>query len=137
MVTLRSILDEQRIVNDDIKKLKAGEYVSRRFDNGNGFEVFQRILQSEYVVVLSGPTAQRWPIRTFGLFKPNHVDWAVESALFAIAIFIWVRLFRRDMLKLDAAAAEIGNGNFNVHVDIKPSAALHPLAASLNTMMQK
>ncbi|MEQ1517140.1 MAG: histidine kinase dimerization/phospho-acceptor domain-containing protein, partial [Usitatibacteraceae bacterium] len=52
-------------------------------------------------------------------------------------ILLWLRLFRRDMLTLEKAAARVGEGHFDFSVDVAKGAALYPLADSFNKMKER
>lgn len=137
LLTLGALVDEGIIKAADIEKIRAEKPFVLELANGNGFEIFHTILGTDWVVVLKAPFARRQPVLILGIFTPTQFTWMVESSLYAIAIFIWLRLFRRDMLTLEKAATRVGEGHFDFHVSISKGAALYPLADSFNKMKDR
>jgi two-component system, OmpR family, sensor kinase ParS len=136
LARLSEVEMDPRLSADRVDALKRGEYQSVIFADGRGYDVFQRIHQTDYVLNLSGPSAQRWPIRVFGV-SWEYMSWFVETLIFTIAIWFWLRLFWRDLQNLEAAAVRIGGGNFNTQIAMKQGSALYPLANSFNQMTAK
>jgi two-component system, OmpR family, sensor kinase ParS len=134
LIDLRQLEMEPRLTRDNIKKIVAGEYQSVVFADSKGFDIFQRLKKSQSVLVLSGPTELRWPVLVLGIFNPTHVSWFIESSILALGIFLWVRLFRNDLVALETGAMRVGSGHFNTHIQMKHYSALFPLADAFNQM---
>jgi signal transduction histidine kinase len=137
LTDLRQLEMEPRLTRDNIEKIVAGEYQSVVFTDSKGFDIFQRIKNSQAVLVLSGPTELRWPVLVLGIFNPTHVSWFIESSVFALGIFLWLRLFRNDLVALEVGAMRVGSGHFNTHIQMKHHSALFPLADAFNQMTSR
>ncbi len=120
-----------------VDQLRQNKMVVQKLPDGNGVDVFHAIPNSSYVIALRAPYSIRKPILILGLFTTTQFTWMVESSLYAMAILLWLRLFRRDMLTLEKAAAKVGEGRFDFQIDIGRGAALYPLADSLNRMKER
>ena len=137
LLTIDDLVKSGEFSTDEIEKIRAQEPVSRDLPSGNGYEIFHTILGTQHVVVLKAPFARQQPVLVIGLLTPTQFTWLVESSMYALAIFLWLRLFRRDMATLEKAANRIGEGHFEFHVDIRRGAALYPLADSFNKMKDR
>ncbi len=134
LLSIDELVLQGRVPADGMNKIRAQQPFSLDTADGNGYEIFHTILGTDRVVVLKAPFARRQPVLIFGVFTSTQFTWLVESSLYAMALLFWLRLFRRDMLKLESAAARVGEGKFDFQIDIGKSAALYPLADSLNKM---
>lgn len=137
ILTLDQLRAEGVLPPERVDKIARQEHVSLDLPNGNGYEIYHTILGTDYVVVMKAPFAIRQPMLIFGVLTPNQFTWLVESSMYAIAILLWLSLFRRDMLALEHAAREIGGGRFDIKIKVGRGAALHPLADAMNTMAEK
>lgn len=59
---------------------------------------------------------------------------AIELAVIALLIGLWVRPFWRDLTALNEAAHRVGEGDFSRGVALASGSPLHPLATALNGM---
>ena len=137
MLSVDELAQEGGLTAEELQKVRGQDPVSRDTDDGNGYEIFHTILGTDTVAVLKAPFAKRQPMLILGMFTSTQFTWLVESSMYALAIFLWLRLFRRDMLTLEKAAARVGEGNFAVEIDMRKGAALYPLADSLNKMKNR
>ncbi len=118
--------------------IRAQNPVSLDTPNGLGYEVFHTISGTDWVVVLKAPFARQQPMTfVFGLFSPTQFTWLVESSMYGLAVFFWLRLFRRDMLILEKAATRVGEGSFDFDIKMGKGAAMYPLADAMNKMKQR
>lgn len=137
MVTLSDLAKEEGFTDEIIAVIRSENPYSRNLPSGFGYEVFQTILGTDTVVVLKAPFARQQPWLVFGVLTPTQFTWLVESSTYALVLYLWLRLFRRDMLTLDNAATRVGEGRFDFHVDMRKGAALYPLADSFNKMKER
>ena len=137
MLTLEELAKEGEFSAEEIGTLRAQQPLLRNTPNGNGYEVLHTILGTETVVVLKAPFARQQPMLIFGTFSSTQFAWLVESSMYALAILLWLRLFRRDMLTLEKAAGRFGEGHFDFEISMGKGAALYPLANSFNKMKDR
>ncbi len=137
MVTLSELAKEEGFNDEIMGVIRSQNPYSRNLPNGLGYEVFHTILGTDTVVVLKAPFAKQQPWLVFGILTPTHFTWLVESSTYALVLYLWLRLFRRDMLTLEKAATRVGEGRFDFHVDMRKGAALYPLADSFNKMKDR
>jgi signal transduction histidine kinase len=137
LIRMQDLGRRAELPNDLIEQLRQNRMVVQKLPDGNGVDVFHAIPNSDYVIALRAPYAIRKPVLILGLFTTTQFTWMVESSLYAMAILLWLRLFRRDMLTLEKAAAKVGEGRFDFQIDIGRGAALYPLADSLNRMKER
>ena len=137
ILTLEELAKRGDISAEDMNLIRSEKPFSRDTANGNGYEIFHTILGTNFVVVLKAPFARMRPVLVLGVFTSTQFTWFVESSMYALAILIWLSLFRRNMLTLEAAANRVGNGHFDFHIDIGKGAALYPLADSFNKMKDR
>jgi two-component system, OmpR family, sensor kinase ParS len=137
LLSIRDLVAQKEFSEDEAKIIREHKLISRNSPDELSYEVFHTILGTEMVVVLQAPMGRKPPMLILGLVTTTQFTWLVESSLYALAIFAWLRLFRRDMLTLEKAAARVGEGHFDFHIDISRGAALYPLADSLNKMKER
>jgi two-component system, OmpR family, sensor kinase ParS len=137
MLSVDELVKEGGFSAEDIARIRSQEPLSRDTPNGNGYDVFHTILGTDTVVVLRAPFARQRPMLILGVLTSTQFTWLVESSMYALVIFFWLRLFRRDMLTLEKAAGRVGEGHFDFHVDMRKGAALYPLADSFNKMKER
>ena len=137
MLLLDALANEGLIPAEGIAKIRAHEpYVLSDPDN-DVYAVYRTVLGTDTVVVLKSSYNMQQPALIFGVLTPLQSTWLVESSLYALAIFLWLRFFRRDMLTLEQAAGQVGEGRFDFHVNVNRGAALYPLADSFNKMVDR
>jgi two-component system, OmpR family, sensor kinase ParS len=137
LLSIQDLVELKDFSENEAKIIREHKLISRNSPDGLSYEVFHTILGTEMVVVLQAPMGRQQPMLILGLVTTTQFTWLVESSLYALAIFVWLRLFRRDMLTLEKAAARVGEGHFDFHIDISRGAALYPLADSLNKMKER
>ena len=137
LLNLDELAKEGELSAEEMEKVRGQNHVSRDTKDGNGYLIYRSILETDMVVVLKAPFAKRQPMLIFGLFSSTQFAWLVESSMYALVIFLWLRLFRRDMLTLEKAAGRVGEGYFDFQIDMRKGAALYPLADSLNKMKDR
>ncbi len=137
LLMIDELARQRNMSAEDIAKVRSEQPLIRELPSGTGFDIFHTILGTDFVVVLKAPFARMRPAQIFGVFSSTQFTWLVESSMYALAIFFWVRLFRRDMIKLEKAANRIGEGHFDSHVDMRKGTALYPLADSFNKMKDR
>ena len=100
---------------------------------GGGMRVFKRLRDSAFVASIDypGPDTQRVRMLTY------TVNWAVEFAIVAALVFLWVRPFWRDLLRLHHAAGEIGGGRFDVSARVGRFSPLRRFAEAFRDMSQR
>ena len=100
---------------------------------GGGYRVLKRIRESDHVVSIDypGPDSQRVRMLTYA------INWAVEFAIVAALVFLWVRPFWRDLLRLHHAAEEIGAGRFEAPARVGRFSPLRPFAETFRAMSQR
>jgi len=135
LLTVSELAGEAGFDTDALARVKSQQPLVRPLKGGKGTEIFHTILGTDYVVVLEVPAATNRLM--FGIMTPTQFTWLVESSLYALAVGLWLALFRSDMKKLDRAAGQVGAGQFQFHLDIRKGAALYPLADSFNKMKDK
>ncbi len=137
ILTLAELAKEDGFNAENIATIRSQNPYSRDLPSGTGYEIFHTILGTDTVVVLKAPFAKQQPWLIFGIFTSTQFTWLVESSMYALVLYLWLRLFRRDMLTLEKAAARVGEGRFDFHVDMRKGAALYPLADSFNKMKDR
>jgi signal transduction histidine kinase len=137
MLTLDALEKSGEVNAAGMKKIRTQQPFSLDTANGRGYEIFHTILGTEYVVVLKAPFAISQPMFIMGIFTPTQFTWLTELFVYALAIFLWLRLFRRDILTLEKAANRVGEGSFDFAVNVKKGAALYPVADSFVRMKDK
>ena len=137
LLTIDELVQEGTLSSEEMGVIRSQKLVSRDLPSGLGYNIFQTILGTQYVVILKAPFAKMQPVMVFGVLTSMQFTWLVESTMYALAIFLWVRLFRHDMAKLERAANRVGEGRFDFHVDMRTGAALYPLAESFNKMKDR
>ncbi len=137
LLSIQDLMQLNKFSEVEGAAIRENKLISRNSPDGLSYEVFHTILDTDMVVVLKAPMGLQKPMLIAGVFTTTQFTWLVESSLYALAIYVWLRLFRRDMLTLEKAAARVGEGHFDFHIDIERGAALHPLADSLNKMKER
>ena len=137
LLTIDELAKDAAFSAEIMERIRSENPYSRNLPNGKGYEIFHTILGTNFVVVLKAPFARQSPMLILGVFTPTQFTWLVESTMYALAILLWLRLFRRDMLTLEKAAARVGEGHFDFNVDMRKGAALYPLANSFNKMKER
>jgi len=95
----------------------------------------KRLPGSDYVVAIELPPSPT--LLVFGILKPSTFVWMVESTMYGTAVLLWLSLFWRDLKKLGSAAEMVGNGKFNVVVNVSPGSSVRALADSFNRMTER
>jgi signal transduction histidine kinase len=137
LLTMDELAKDTAFSPEIMERIRSQNPYSRNLPNGKGYEIFHTILGTHFVVVLKAPFARQGQMLILGIFTPTQFTWLVESTMYALAILLWLRLFRRDMLTLEKAAARVGEGHFDFNVDMRKGAALYPLANSFNKMKER
>jgi two-component system, OmpR family, sensor kinase ParS len=137
MLSLDELIKEGSIPAEGIDKIRAKEPYVRSDPDNNVYAVYRTVLGTDMVVVLKSSYNMQQPARIFGVLTPLQSTWLIESSLYALTLFIWLRFFRRDMLALEKAAGRVGEGRFDFHVNVNRGAALYPLADSFNKMVDR
>ncbi|HEX4859251.1 MAG TPA: ATP-binding protein, partial [Usitatibacteraceae bacterium] len=122
---------------DDAARTRIGQrgVHIRTLPNDGGVVMYRLLRDTDQVAVLTAPAPVQPLI--FGIFRPIVFTWMVESSMYALALLLWLRLFWRDMKKVDAAAEQVGAGNFDLQLHISKGAALRPIADSFNRMAER
>lgn len=137
LVTVEVLVGEGSLSSEEIDRIRSQQPLVRELSNGLGYEILHTILGTEFVVILKAPFARQRPVLIFGILTATQFTWLVESTMYALAIILWLRLFRRDMITLEKAANRVGEGKFDSHVEMSRGAALYPLADSFNKMKDR
>lgn len=137
LLTIEELANDAAFSPEIMERIRSENPYSRNLPNGKGYEIFHTILGTNFVVVLKAPFARQGSMLILGVFTPTQFTWLVESTMYALAILLWLRLFRRDMLTLEKAATRVGEGHFDFNVDMRKGAALYPLANSFNKMKER
>jgi two-component system, OmpR family, sensor kinase ParS len=137
MLSLDELIKEGSIPAEGIDKIRAKEAYVLSDPDKNVYAVYRTVLGTDTVVVLKSSYNMQQPARIFGVLTPLQSTWLIESTLYALTLFIWLRFFRRDMLALEKAAGRVGEGRFDFHVNVNRGAALYPLADSFNKMVDR
>ncbi|MEO8383904.1 MAG: ATP-binding protein [Betaproteobacteria bacterium] len=137
LLTLEDLAKRQEFSPEALQVIQSQNPYSRELPNGFGYEIFHTILGTNFVVVLKAPFAKSKPMFILGIFTPTQFTWLVESSMYALAILLWLRLFRRDMLTLEKAANRVGEGHFDFEITMGKGAALYTLADSFNKMKHR
>jgi signal transduction histidine kinase len=96
-----------------------------------GFRLFKRLGDSAWVLELEFPGTPS--IRNMLI----AINFGIEAIIVALILFLWVRPFWRDLMKLNRAAQDVGEGRFDVPVAMPRGSPLFPLAESFNTMRER
>jgi len=137
LLTMDDLAKDKAFTAEILEVIRSQNPFSRNLPNGNGYEVFHTILGTDFVVVLKAPFARQGQMLIAGILTPTQFTWVVESCMYALAILLWLRLFRRDMLTLEKAAGRVGEGRFDFDINMRKGAALYPLADSFNKMKER
>ena len=132
---LESLRSGGELPSGAIEQIASGSVHLHTLPDGAGLIMYRTLFDTDYVAVLVAP-APPTPL-IFGVFRPIVFTWMVESSLYAIALLLWLRLFWRDMKKLDAAAEKVGEGNFAIDLQMRAGSALRPIADSFNRMTER
>ena len=109
LLMVQDLASAAKLSPEAIAIIRKEDPYSRDTPDGNGYEIFHTILGTDYVVVLKAPFARRGPpTLVFGVLTSTQFTWLVESSMYALAILLWLSLFRRDMIKLERAATRVG-----------------------------
>lgn len=129
---LEAMPDRARLRPEQVVALDRGAIQS--FERqGGGFRASKRVRDSAYVVSIDypGPDSQRVKMLTYA------INWAVEFAIVAALVFLWVRPFWRDLLRLHDTAEEIGAGRFGAPAPVGRFSPLRPFAETFHAMSQR
>jgi two-component system, OmpR family, sensor kinase ParS len=137
LTRMKEIETDARLTASQVESIRSGAYESAVFPDEKGVDVFRRVRNTEYVIVLAGPTEKRWPVLIFGFVPPTYMSWLIETSIFGLAIWLWLRLFWKDLRNLEVAAIRVGGGDFSTQIQMKERSALFPLADSFNQMTAK
>ena len=118
-----------------IEQITNGNVYTQPLADGRGLTMYRTLSDTDYVAVLVAPAPPQALV--FGIFKPIYFAWVVESVLYAIVLLLWLRLFWRDMKKIDTATQAVGAGAFDVDLKMRASSALRPIADSFNRMAER
>ena len=132
---LESLRTSGELSSGTVEQLASGSLHFHPLADGAGLIMYRTLFDTDYVAVLVAP-APPTPL-IFGVFRPIVFTWMVESSLYAIALLLWLRLFWRDMKKLEAAAEKVGEGKFAIDLKIRAGSALRPIADSFNRMTER
>lgn len=129
---LDALSDRALLRPEQSTALDAGAIQS--FDReGGGTRVMKRVRETPYVVAIDypGPDNRRVRMLTY------IINWAVEFAIVAALVFLWVRPFWRDLRRLHYAAGAIGAGRFEVSTRVGRFSPLRPLSESVRGMSRR
>ena len=129
---LAAMADGERLRPELRSALEGGAILS--FDReGGGLRALKRVRESPYVIAIDypGPDNRRVRMLTY------TINWAVEFAIVAALVFLWVRPFWRDLLRLHYAAGAIGAGRFDVSTRVGRFSPLRPLSEAFRGMARR
>jgi two-component system sensor kinase ParS len=109
------------------ERLRAGEILYEELET-EGFVLFKRLKQSQYVMNSEFPSPPRWGLTN------QILSWTTMGSLYGLAVFVWVWPFWKDLKKLIRASDEIGAGKLDTKVRLRRGSPLTPLASSFNAM---
>ena len=132
---LESLRASGELTSGAVEQIAAGNVHFHNLPDNGGLIMYRAMFDSDFVAVLVAP-APPMPL-IFGLFRPIVFTWMVESSLYAIALLLWLRLFWRDMKRLETAAETVGEGNFAIDLKMRAGSALRPIADSFNRMTER
>ncbi|MEP7156116.1 MAG: ATP-binding protein [Betaproteobacteria bacterium] len=132
---LENLRQSGELPSGAIEQLASGSIHFHPLPDDGGLIMYRTLFDTDLVAVLVAP-APPMPL-VFGVFRPIVFTWMVESSLYAIALILWLRLFWRDMKKLEGAAEQVGAGNFAIDMQIRAGSALRPIADSFDRMTQR
>jgi signal transduction histidine kinase len=135
LIPLAQLGRDERLNAEARERIALGETHVVLMTDVVGAYMYRTILDSDQVVRVAA-TAAPEP-RIFGLFRPIVFVWVVESTFFGIVVMVLIALFWRDLKRVDQAAEKVGEGDFDVHVDIRRGSALRPIADSFNRMAER
>lgn len=115
-----------------IQGIRAGEVAYHQSEDSTHSVAYLRINSSESVLVMTLPPFK--PLLIFDMLSPRTFAWLTESALYGLAVLLWLRLFWRDLKRITFGAESIGGGNFDLAIKLSRNSALLPLATSFNNM---
>lgn len=120
----------QLIENEQKQRLVEGKIVS--FDAAPTLlYIMRRVRDTDAVLVMEFPMTPSVRVQA------NATNLAVESLFVAAFVWLVILWFWRDMTKLDRAAARVGAGRFDLHVEVSRRSALKPLADTFNAMKDR
>lgn len=132
---LNTLATSGELTSGAIEQISAGQVYLQPIPDGGGLTMYRTLFDTDHVAVLVAPAPPT--VLIFGLFKPIVFTWIVESSLYAIVLLLWLRVFWRDMKKIDAATEQVGAGTFDVSIQMRASSALRPIADSFNRMADR
>ena len=132
---LESLRASGELTGGAVEQIAGGNVHFHHLPDNGGLIMYRTMFDSDYVAVLVAP-APPTPL-IFGLFRPIVFTWMVESGLYAIALLLWLRLFWRDMKRLETAAEKVGEGHFDIDLKMRAGSALRPIADSFNRMTER
>ncbi len=94
----------------------------------------QRLPKSDYVMVV-GPIPYLSFLRELRLF--DYLLIAILGLSLAIPVFLWMRPHWRDLLRLESAAHQFGEGNLTVRSQLPADSGLRRLGAAFDHMAGK
>lgn len=100
---------------------------------GGGVRAMKRVGDSPFVIAIDYPGPDNRRVRML----THALNWAVELAIVAALVFLWVRPFWRDLARLHYAAGAIGAGRFDVSTRVGRFSPLRPLSESFRGMAQR
>lgn len=118
---------EASLKDDELEIINQGRLFTRILDDKNDkYQITGRIADSDYVF-RAGPLNNE-------LSVGNNLLLLVPAALTALAVFSWFWFLWRDVKKLNAATAKLGNGELSARAVIKKRSALKETAERFNRM---
>lgn len=114
---------------DTMSQLLDGEMLAL-FDHDDLLTFYQRIRNSRQVL---GVVVPSWASLA------SHNNWVVALfyIMIAIAVFLLVRPFSRQLLKLKSASVGIGKGDFSTRIDLPTGSTLVPIVDAFNVMANR
>jgi signal transduction histidine kinase len=127
VLSLDEVAAQSDLMNISLEMVKSGNIAAGDRSEG-GFRLLKRLKDSAYVLELEmpGTTSIRDML--------TAINFGVEAIIVALILFLWVRPFWSNLMKLNRAAEDVGNGRFDFHVEMSRGSPLFPLAESFNTM---
>lgn len=132
---LDSLSAGNELTREAIEQISAGQVFLKPLPDGGGLTMYRTLFDTDQVAVLVAPAPPA--VLIFGIVKPIVFTWFVESSLYAIVLLLWLRLFWRDLKRIDAAADQVGAGTFDINLKLRASSALRPIADSFNRMADR
>ncbi len=101
------------------------------YDGDGGVLLFQQVPNTDRLIAIGPVPAVREASHLEGLFITAYY------LLVAILVFLWIKPFYRDLVRLRAAASEFGKDDFSARVSLDATSSILPVAQSFNTMAER